>query len=78
MGLGRPCIAKAIGVIHLSPLQGLKIVGVHLCGRSLSGVFSLSLELWTPTAKAKAVMGIVMGLRFSHSLALLHGHLTGK
>jgi hypothetical protein len=31
---------------------------------------------WTPTAKAKAVAGLVLGLRFAHSLGLIHGHLT--
>jgi serine/threonine protein kinase len=31
---------------------------------------------WTPTAKAKAVAGIVLGLRFAHSFGLIHGHLT--
>jgi serine/threonine protein kinase len=30
----------------------------------------------TSTVKAKAVAGIVLGLRFAHSLGLVHGHLT--
>jgi serine/threonine protein kinase len=33
---------------------------------------------WTPTAKAKAIAGLVLGLRFAHSFGLLHGHLTGN
>jgi serine/threonine protein kinase len=33
---------------------------------------------WTSTVKAKAVAGIVLGLRFAHSLGLVHGHLTGN
>jgi serine/threonine protein kinase len=28
---------------------------------------------WTPTVKTKAVVGIAIGLRFAHSLGLLHG-----
>jgi hypothetical protein len=33
---------------------------------------------WTPTAKAKAIVGLVMGLRFAHSLGIVHGHLTAN
>jgi hypothetical protein len=31
---------------------------------------------WTPTAKAKAVAGLVLGFRFAHSFGLIHGHFT--
>jgi serine/threonine protein kinase len=33
---------------------------------------------WTSTVKAKVIAGIVLGLRFAHSLGLLHGHLTAS
>jgi serine/threonine protein kinase len=33
-------------------------------------------EWWTPIAKAKAIVGPVVGLRFAHSLGLFHGDLT--
>jgi serine/threonine protein kinase len=49
---------------------------LHSGGGSLSEVVSVSPEWWTPTAKAKAVAGLVLGLRFCHSFGLLHGHLT--
>jgi serine/threonine protein kinase len=78
MNLRHPCIAGAIGVVLLSRLQRLKIVRKYLCGHSLSEIVSTSPEWWTPTAKAKAVVSLVLGLRFSHSLGLLHGHLTGN
>jgi hypothetical protein len=78
MNLRHPCVASVNGVVLLSPLQGLKIVRMYLCGCSLSEVVSTSPEWWTPTAKAKAVVSLVLGLRFSHSLGLLHGHLTGN
>jgi serine/threonine protein kinase len=45
-------------------------------GRSLSEVIASSPEGWTPTAKAATVVSLVLGLRFAHSLGLLHGHLT--
>jgi serine/threonine protein kinase len=33
---------------------------------------------WKPTAKAKAVAGIALGLRFAHGLGLLHGALKAN
>jgi serine/threonine protein kinase len=45
-------------------------------GISLSELISVSPEWWTPTTEAKAIVGLVLGLRFAHSLDLLHGHLT--
>jgi hypothetical protein len=47
-----------------------------LNGCSLSEVVSVNPVWWTSTVKAKAVAGIVLGLRFAHSLGLVHGHLT--
>jgi hypothetical protein len=43
---------------------------------SLSEIISVSPEWWTPTAQPKAIVGFVLGLRFAHSLGMLHGHLT--
>jgi hypothetical protein len=42
---------------------------------SLSEVISVSPEWWTPTAQVKAIVRLVLGLRFVHNLGLLHGHL---
>jgi serine/threonine protein kinase len=47
-------------------------------GCSLTEVVSVNPAWWTSTVKAKAVAGIVLGLRFVHSFGLLHGHLTGN
>jgi serine/threonine protein kinase len=75
------CIAAPIGFvfgIESSSRQELKIVRMYLEGCSLSEVVSVN-PLWlTSTVKAKAVAGIVLGLRFAHSLGLVHGHLTGN
>jgi hypothetical protein len=51
----------------------LKIGRLHAVGGSLSGVLSTKPGWWTPTAKAKAFVGIALALRFSHGLGLLHG-----
>jgi serine/threonine protein kinase len=65
-----------ISIVFGPPLRELSIVRMYFSGSSLSKVFSISPLWWTPTAKAKAVCGIVFGLRFAHSLGLQHGHLT--
>jgi hypothetical protein len=78
INLRHPCIAAPIGFVDPSQCGALKIIRLHLGGGSLSDVFSFSPEWWTPTAKAKAVAGLVLGLRFGHSLGLLHGHLTAE
>jgi serine/threonine protein kinase len=56
----------------------LKIIELYSEGRSLTEVISENPIWWTATAKAKAVAGIVLSLRFAHSLGLMHGHLNSK
>jgi serine/threonine protein kinase len=77
MNLRHPCISSTVGVVLPSSFQELQIVGQYSSGGSLSEVISASPEWWTPTAKVKAIVGIVLSLRFAHSFGLLHGHLTG-
>jgi hypothetical protein len=77
MNLRHPCISSTIGVVFPSPLQKLEGVRLYSAGDSLSEVISASPEWWTSTAKVKAIVGIVLSLRFAHSFGLLHGHLTG-
>jgi serine/threonine protein kinase len=77
MNLRHPCISCTIGVVLPSPLHELQIVRQYLGGGSLSDVISASPEWWTPTAKVKAIVGIVLSMRYAHSFGLLHGHLTG-
>jgi hypothetical protein len=76
MNLRHPCISSVIGVALPTELNVLKIFGIDLGDNSLSRVVSTSPLWWTPTAKAKAIAGLVLGLRFAHSFGLLHGHLT--
>jgi serine/threonine protein kinase len=77
MNLRHPCILGIIGVIFPSPMQKLQIIRQYSIGSSLSEVISTSPEWWTPTAKAKTIVGVVLSMRFAHSFGLLHGHLTG-
>jgi hypothetical protein len=73
--LRHPLIAAPIG-FALSEGEGkLKIGRLHAAGGSLAEGISSNPAWWTPTAKAEAVVGIVLALRFAHGLGLLHGGL---
>jgi serine/threonine protein kinase len=79
INLRHPCIAAPIGFVF--PIEScsrreLKIVRLYLEGWSLLDEVSVRPVWWTSTVKAKAVAGIVLALRFAHSLGLVHGHLT--
>jgi hypothetical protein len=79
INLRHPCITAPIGFvlpIESRSREELKIVRMYLEGCSLLEVVSLNPLWWTSTVKAKAIAGIVLGLRFAHSLGLFHGHLT--
>jgi serine/threonine protein kinase len=80
INLRHPCISAPIGFvigIESSSRQKLKIVRMYLEGCSLLDVISVNPLWFTSTVKAKAIAGVVLGLRFAHSHGLLHGHLTG-
>jgi hypothetical protein len=79
LNLFHPCILSPIGFIFDPELRvsgELKGVGLYSEGSSLSEVISENPIWWTATVKAKAVAGIVLALRFAHSLGLIHGHLN--
>jgi hypothetical protein len=79
MNLRHPCITAPLGFvlpIESGSSQELKLVRMYLEGCSLTEVVSVHPMWWTSTVKAKAIAGIVLGLRFAHSLGLVHGHLT--
>jgi serine/threonine protein kinase len=79
VNLCHPCIAARIGFVfptELSGLRELKIVRLFVDGCSLREVVLANPVWWTPTAKAKAVAGIALGLRFVHSLGFVHGNLN--
>jgi hypothetical protein len=75
LNLRYPCIKSVIGVVLPFGLRVVKFAEVSLSGNSLFEIISSSPEWWTPTAKAKTIVGLVMGLRFVHSFGLLHGNL---
>jgi serine/threonine protein kinase len=56
----------------------LKIVEFYNSFGSLAEVISGSPEWWTATVEAKAIVGIVLGLRFLHSYGLVHNNLNSN
>jgi hypothetical protein len=82
LNLSHPCILSPIGFIFgpeltdLTVSSELKIVRLYSEASSLSEIISENPVWWTATAKAKAVAGIVLSLRFAHSLGIIHGHLN--
>jgi hypothetical protein len=76
LNLRHPMIAPLIGCvlsIGSTEQRELKTVRLYAAEGSLADVLSNPPAWWTPTAKAKAVVGIALGLRFAHGLGLLHG-----
>jgi hypothetical protein len=81
LNLRHPCIAVPIGFVfpvELSDSRELKIVELNAEEHSLAEVISVNPVWWTATVKAKAVAGIMLGLRFAHSFGLIHGHLNSN
>jgi hypothetical protein len=76
INLCHSCIASPIGFVFGVGSRELKVLRISSESESLGMVLKRSPVWWTPTAKAKAVAGLVLGLRFVHSLGLIHGHLT--
>jgi serine/threonine protein kinase len=75
--LRHPCIEGPIGFVVPLESRTLKIIRSYM-DTTLSEVLSTSPHWWTATTKAKTVVGLVLGLRFAHSLGLLHGSLKAS
>jgi serine/threonine protein kinase len=81
LNLRHPCITGPIGFIFTGEFgesPKMKIVEFYAEGNSLAEVLSVNPVWWTATVKAKAIAGIVLSLRFAHSLGLMHGHLNSN
>jgi serine/threonine protein kinase len=76
MNLYHPCILPSIGFVLAGGSRELKVLGLYSESLVLVDIIRASPAWWTPTAKAKSVAGLVLGLRFVHSLGLIHGCLT--
>jgi hypothetical protein len=67
MNLRHPCISGTIGVVS-SQLNVVKTVGIDWSDNLLSIVISTSPSWWSSTAKAKAIVGLVMGEIFESEI----------
>jgi hypothetical protein len=76
INLCHPCISAPIGFVFAAGSGELKVVQFHSESPTLKEIISANPLWWTPTVKAKAVAGVVLALRFWHSLGLIHGCLT--
>jgi hypothetical protein len=72
------CIAAPIGFVFQTNSREMKVVRLYSECCSLREVIAASPAWWTPTVKAKAIAGLVLGLRFAHSFGLIHGRLTAN
>jgi hypothetical protein len=75
--LRHPCIAGPIGFVVPVQSRELKMIRSYVY-TTLSTVLLESPQWWTATAKAKAVVGLVLALQFVHSFGLLHGSLKSS
>jgi serine/threonine protein kinase len=75
VNLRHPLIASPIVFAESTAPRRLEIARPYAAGGSLAEVLCDAPDWWTPTAKAKAIAGIALGLRFAHGLGLLHGGL---
>jgi serine/threonine protein kinase len=78
VSLRHPLIANPTGFAESTAPRRLKIARRYAAGDSLAEVLSDAPAWWTPTAKATAIAGIALDLRFAHSLRLLHGGLKAS
>jgi serine/threonine protein kinase len=81
LNLRHPLIAPLLGFAFPVESDGrreFKIARLHASGGSLADVLLNPPAWWTPTAKAKAVVGIALALQFAHGLGLLHGAVKAE
>jgi serine/threonine protein kinase len=78
VSLRHPLIASPIGFAESTAPRRLKIARPYAASGSPAEVLSDAPACWTPTAKAKTIAGTALGLRFTHSLGLLHGGLKAS
>jgi serine/threonine protein kinase len=82
LNLRHRCIAAPIGFVVSGNGAGdgdgveLRTVRPFMESGSLADILACPPPRWTATAKAIAVTGLALGLRFAHGVGLVHGALT--
>jgi hypothetical protein len=79
LNLRHPCIAAPIGFAVSGCDSGdaieLRTIRPYAEGGSLADILALPPPRWTATAKALAVVGLALGLRFANGVGQSHGRL---
>jgi serine/threonine protein kinase len=75
MNVTHPCIAALFGFARPTASKELKMARSYTRSGSLKDVLLGRPLWWAPTAKAIAIAGIVLGMKFLHSFGLIHGCL---
>jgi hypothetical protein len=75
LSLNHPCICAPFGFRIPEGGEPFLTARLHVAGPSLSQVIASRPDWWTPNAKALAIAGVVLGMRFMHSFGLIHGNL---
>jgi hypothetical protein len=73
--LKHPSIVSLFGIVFPKNSTVLTIATMYCRNGSLKQVLANPPSWWTPTAKSKAIAGIVLGMRFAHSLGCAHERL---
>jgi serine/threonine protein kinase len=69
------CIAPLVGFVFPIDSTPLKTATLYYRSGSLRDVLDQNPVWWTPTAKAKAIAGIALGMKTSHCFRIFHGSL---
>jgi hypothetical protein len=75
MNLKHPCVTAPFGFVVSSTWTELKIARPYPSIDSLEEVLQTSPSWWTATVKSIAIVGIMLGMRFAHSLRFTFGNL---
>jgi serine/threonine protein kinase len=73
--LTHPGICPLFGIVSPTESTNFLMARLYCSNGSLKEVIADPPSWWTPTAKSKAIAGIVLGMRFAHSFDCVHGSL---
>jgi serine/threonine protein kinase len=76
--LNHRCIIPLFGIVFPTDSTNFTIATRYCENGSLKDITANPPSWWTPTAKSKAIVGIVHGMRFAHSFGCAHGALKSS
>lgn len=70
-----PCIAEMIGFINQTELESAFVIYELSANGTLQNIINAQPKIWNSTRKAICVMEIVTGMKYLHSLDIIHKYL---